>query len=222
MVQYVRYNTMLRHYPEDVHTAFKSGGNTFATTIFVLVSAVQKIARVMPIPEGIVLYRGLGGMELPERFTRGGGGIGCGDDESQQHGAAAATGGGGWGSGARGYTEWGFMSTTANKATAVEYSGVGKGKPKAMVMEISPNAVDRGASIAAFSQWVEHVLVHFVNGFLVSFAVIRTHSRWHAGVFVCVVVRYPGEEEYVWVPCSFVQPRGDAGMEIVAEGLITV
>ena len=49
------------------------------------------------------------------------------------------------------------------------------------------------------------------------------------------MIRYPGEDEYLWVPCSFVQPQGPAVLEMVvcdnenstnedleAEGLITV
>ena len=83
----------------------------------------------MPIPEGTRLYRGLGGLtDLPDCFRY--------SDEQ----------------GCKGYTEWAFMSTTANKGIAVQYSGVHQGKPKAMVMVIEPNAVDRGACIKDFSQ----------------------------------------------------------------------
>jgi hypothetical protein len=54
------------------------------------VSAVQKIARVMPIKPGMKLYRGLGGtVSLPESFY---------------HTDA---------NGCRGFSEWGFMSTTS-------------------------------------------------------------------------------------------------------------
>ena len=52
----------------------------------------------------------------------------------------------------KGYTEWAFMSTTANKDIAVQYSGAAQARPKAMVMVIEPNAVDRGACIREFSQ----------------------------------------------------------------------
>ena len=63
------YNTVLRRYPMDVYKRFEAGGNRFATTIHVLVSAVVKIARVMKLPPGLELYRGLGGLaELPESF----------------------------------------------------------------------------------------------------------------------------------------------------------
>ncbi len=71
----------------------------FATTIHILVSAVVKLTRAEKLPAGLELYRGLGGsMALPEKFYKG--------DEN----------------GCRGYTEWGFLSTTSNRAIAVEVS----------------------------------------------------------------------------------------------------
>ena len=54
--------------------------------------------------------------------------------------------------GCKGFTEWGFLSTTGNKQVAIQYSGADKGRPKAMVLEIETNAVDRGACIREFSQ----------------------------------------------------------------------
>jgi hypothetical protein len=60
------YNTILRRYPEDVLAIFRDGDNLFSTTIFVLVSAVQKLSRFTRIPLGTLLYRGLGGkMDCP-------------------------------------------------------------------------------------------------------------------------------------------------------------
>jgi hypothetical protein len=41
------YNAILRRYPREVFERFEGGGNLFATTIHVLVSAVVKISRVM-------------------------------------------------------------------------------------------------------------------------------------------------------------------------------
>ena len=56
-----------------------------------------KIARVMKLPPGLELFRGLGGlMALPDSFFR-----------ADAHGC-------------RGYMEWGFLSTTSNKAVAVQ------------------------------------------------------------------------------------------------------
>jgi hypothetical protein len=45
------------------------------------------------------------------------------------------------------------MSTTADRKVAVQYSGVKDKKPQASIMEIRPNAVDRGADISDFSQY---------------------------------------------------------------------
>jgi hypothetical protein len=106
----------------------------FPTTIFVLVSAIQKLSRCMNIPSGMLLYRGLGGtLELPDSFTR-----------AEAHCVTPN---------ALGYTEFGFMSTTANRSVAVEYSGVKDGKPKASILQIHPSSVDRGADISEFSQY---------------------------------------------------------------------
>jgi hypothetical protein len=46
---YQIYNAILRQHPKEVYEFFKAGGNFFATTIHILVSAVVKIARVMSI-----------------------------------------------------------------------------------------------------------------------------------------------------------------------------
>ena len=78
---------MLRRFPKDLYERMGS----FTTTIFVLISAVQKVARVMKLPEGIQLYRGMGGlMDLPLQFFR---------VDAQ---------------GVKGFVEWGFMSTTSD------------------------------------------------------------------------------------------------------------
>jgi hypothetical protein len=78
---------VLRRFPKDLNERMGS----YTTTIFVLISAVQKVARVMKLPEGTQLYRGMGGlMDLPEHFFRA---------DAQ---------------GVKGFVEWGFMSTTSN------------------------------------------------------------------------------------------------------------
>ena len=121
---------MLRRFPQNIFQRFQDGGNLFATTIFVLASAVQKLARLEKIPEGTRLYRGLGGaMELPESFWRADG-RGC-----------------------RGYAEWGFMSTTSDKSIALAYSGVREQKPLPMVLVLAASSIDRGACIRDFSQY---------------------------------------------------------------------
>jgi len=127
---FVVYNGILRRFPQQLHDDFSRSANTFSTTIFVLVSAVQKLSRVMNIPPGTLLYRGLGGtLDLPACFNNA--------DEN----------------GCTGFTEFGFMSTTADRAVAVQYSGVKDNKPRASIFEIHPNAIDRGADISDFSQY---------------------------------------------------------------------
>ncbi len=91
------YNAILRQHPADVFGRFRAGGNLYATAIHMLVSAVMRIARSTKLPSGLELFRGLGGlMALPESFFQ--------VDAN----------------GCRGYAEWGFLSTTSNRAVAVE------------------------------------------------------------------------------------------------------
>jgi hypothetical protein len=90
--QFAVYNTALRWWPVEDYERMKEANNLFATTIAVLVSAVQKIARAMKLPEGLRLFRGLGGvMDLPKEFF-----------------TADARG-------VKGFVEWGFMSTTSDE-----------------------------------------------------------------------------------------------------------
>jgi hypothetical protein len=128
------YNAILRRYPADIYKVYETADNRFPTTIFVLVSAIQKLSRCMNIPAGTLLYRGLGGsMELPDTFFT--------PSESCMTPNAL------------GYCEFAFMSTTQDRSVAVQYSGVRDNKPKASIMEIHPNSVDRGADISEFSQY---------------------------------------------------------------------
>ena len=62
-----------------------------------LLSAVLKLMRVVRIPPGLQLFRGLGGrLTLPESFA-----------------TAEANG-------LYGYAEWGFLSTTSSREVAVQ------------------------------------------------------------------------------------------------------
>jgi WD40 repeat protein len=157
------YNTILRQYPKDTFDIFSAGDNLFSTSIFVLVSAVQKLSRFTRIPLGTLLYRGLGGkVDLPDLFSQI-------DDK-----------------GCSGYAEWGFLSTTSNRDVALGYSGVKDRRPKAMVMVIETSSIDRGADISEFSQ-------------------------------------YPGEKEFLYLPCSFVQRtrQGSGRVQVVDGGLVS-
>jgi ankyrin repeat protein len=117
-----------------MYRKFQSFDNLFPTTIFVLASAVQKVSRVMKLPENLVLYRGLGGTsDLPDSFF-----------QLDEHGCS-------------GFVEWGFMSTTASKQVAIDYCGINKLKPLPLVLAIRVGAADRGACIREFSQYVTEV-----------------------------------------------------------------
>ena len=124
------YNMVLRRFPAADFERFQQGGNLYATTICVLQSAVMKISRVMRLPPGLELYRGLGGLaELPGSFYA-----------PDEHGRV-------------GYMEYGFLSTTSHRETAVEYSGAGEGRPLPMVIQTSASSIDRGACIKDLSQY---------------------------------------------------------------------
>jgi hypothetical protein len=92
------YNGVLRQLPHDtMYLRLRARGNLFATTVHVLVSAVLKLARSVRLPAGLELYRGLGAVrELPDGFFRADG------------------------RGRRGYLEWGFLSTTTDRAVAMQ------------------------------------------------------------------------------------------------------
>ncbi len=169
---YLILNLILRQYPRKrdlkdgkgypYYEFFESGNNLYSTSICVLVSAIQKIARVMKLPPGLKLYRGMGGdVELPAHFYKA--------DEY----------------GRRGFAEWGFLSTTSSKAAAIDYSGITARKALPMLYQAVTSSVDRGACIKDLSQ-------------------------------------YPAEVEYLWAPCSFLQPDGAEALEVVDEGVVTV
>jgi hypothetical protein len=161
-IQYLIYNAILRRWPKDLYDLFNNGENLFTTTMHVLVSSVQKLSRSLRIADGMKLYRGLGGtMDLPDHFYNA---------DVQ---------------GCKGFAEWGFMSTTANRKVAVQYSGVADGKPKCMVLELRVGAVDRGACLQKFSQ-------------------------------------YQGEEEYLYMPLSFLQQDRDIYTEVTASGIVSI
>ena len=101
---FVIYNAILRRYPADIYKVYETADNKFPTTIFVLVSAIQRLSRCMNIPAGTLLDRGLGGsMELPDTFF-----------VPSQHCITPN---------ALGYCEFAFMSTTQDRSVAVQYSG---------------------------------------------------------------------------------------------------
>mmetsp|Transcript_4272 Transcript_4272/g.12216 ORF Transcript_4272/g.12216 Transcript_4272/m.12216 type:complete len:1420 (+) Transcript_4272:1297-5556(+) len=70
---FVLYNASLRGFPEKDFGCLRDADgamNRYETTIFAIASAVTKISKVTKIPADRKLYRGLGGMLLPEQFWR--------------------------------------------------------------------------------------------------------------------------------------------------------
>jgi hypothetical protein len=104
------------------------------TTITVLVSAIQKLAREEKIPQNLKLYHGLGGTaDLPGRYLN-----------ADSHGQ-------------RGFLEWGFMLTNSEWSIAVQYSGIREVKPLPYVFEFCIRTVHRGACIKQFSQYPQEI-----------------------------------------------------------------
>jgi hypothetical protein len=91
------YNAVLRQFPVDKFETFRAHNNTFSTTIFVLVSAIQKLSQHMFVPQTMRLYRGFNSLDMPDSFF-------AADDN-----------------GCSGFADWGFMSTSSNKAVAIKY-----------------------------------------------------------------------------------------------------
>ena len=150
------YNTILRQFPVKEFRQFERGGNLFATTIFAIQSGIMKISRSMRLPSGLVLYRGLGGLaELPDEFY-----------EADEHGCL-------------GYTEYGFLSTSSNWETAVEYSGAGEGKPLPMVIQTRASSIDRGACIKDLSQYPGEVSA------TQSACAVMRFPRWETDAVAC-------------------------------------
>ncbi len=99
----------------------------FTTSIHVLVSAVLKFARTSRVPQGRVVWRGLGGMVLDHRWFQ------C-DNR-----------------GVRGGAEFGFLSATSRRSIALAYSGVKQ--KRGVVLELEVGAVDNGARLDMLSQY---------------------------------------------------------------------
>ena len=139
---YVLYNAVLRGFPPALADLLNHGcaapgpavragavfGNRFETTIFVICSGITKLSRFTRVPPSRLLYRGLGGMLLPEQFWR--------EADGRDY---------------KGGVEFGLMSTTTERSIAVQYSGTHV--RRGIVFEISAGRIDIGASISFLSQY---------------------------------------------------------------------
>ena len=162
VVATILYTGPMFHAYNEALRGNSSSDNKYATTIFLLGSAITKLTKVQRVPRGIRLYRGYGGdLEFPGHFYK-----------PDAHGC-------------QGITEFGFLSTTESKKIAIQYSGAKKGRRIPMIIEIEVGSVDRGANIRKFSQ-------------------------------------YPHEDEYLWTPCSFLEPVGNPFLDVSDGTVVTV
>jgi len=100
----------------------KKSGHRFTNTIHALASAIKKLQRLSQDAQGTLLWRGLDGLDVAEFLA------GCG------------------------FTDRAFMSTSKDRRTAMEYSGVSKGLV-GTVLCIETSTTNNGAEITAFSQY---------------------------------------------------------------------
>jgi len=128
---YWKYNTVLRNPPDMLQdpppdSFVRLRGNKYTTTIYCIVSGTIKLSKVTSLPPSRVVYRGLHGLEMPNKFV------------SQD--AFGVSGG----------VELGMLSTSQDMNVAIQYAGKGM---LPTVFEISCGAVDRGASLNVLSQY---------------------------------------------------------------------
>ena len=121
---YIWYNAVLRGFPEDLCESLS--GNRYETTIFCIISGIVKLSKLTEVPEDRRLYRGLGGILLPDSF---------------------------WikTEGFRGGVERGLMSATMDRHVAMQYSG--SDKERGTVLEIAVGRIDIGADLCWVSQY---------------------------------------------------------------------
>eukprot|EP00960_Hanusia_phi_P043933 756354-Hanusia_phi.AAC.2 len=122
---YVKFNKILRAAKKG-----EKGGanhsNKYPTTIHCIVSGVIKLSKLTKLPSSRVVYRGLNGLRMPDRFLQ--------EDDL----------------GVSGGVEYGMLSTTEDMKVAIQYAGRGR---QPTVFEITCGAIDRGADLEFLSQY---------------------------------------------------------------------
>eukprot|EP00960_Hanusia_phi_P059475 764173-Hanusia_phi.AAC.1 len=130
---YVKYNNVLRSSNTNKSKTSKrktsevSESNKYTTTIHCIVSGVIKLSKLTKLPPSRLVYRGLSGLWMPERFVQ--------EDKL----------------GVSGGVEYGMLSTTEKREIAVQYA-TNKGTHPT-VFAISCGAIDRGADLGFLSQY---------------------------------------------------------------------
>ena len=132
---YHKFNSSLRKVSRKFDDSWTDHleGNTYANNIYACSSCLRKTSQCSSIPRGRKVFRGFGGVQLPEALKSVKEGGGCGG------------------------LEFGFMSTTTSKDVAVSYIG---GKALPVLMEIDVGDIDRGASLSYLSQYPSEVSLY--------------------------------------------------------------
>lgn len=122
------YNAVLEKFPDDLAEKFRDG---FNVTIRVIIMAIGKLSSMKSKKmKSETLHRGTGGyLPLPSHFFE--------KIDGQN----------------KGFTIFGFISTTSDIGTALQYSGVYKGRPHPAVLQIERSEVSPGADVQEFSQY---------------------------------------------------------------------
>jgi hypothetical protein len=118
---FVKTNDVLRNKGKT------KGANNYSNVIHAILSGISKLSQVSGIPDNRTLFRGTGGMRLPNCFYV--------EDET----------------GVRGGVERALLSTTTARAVAMHYID-GRDLPTVCCIQVS--AVSKGASLSHISQLV--------------------------------------------------------------------
>ena len=120
-----KYNAILRKLPHEAWKVDACKGNTYVTTIHAVNSAIVKSSKLTKVDK---LYRGVGGLLLPETLMK----------KNEVFGY-------------RGGVELGFSSLTYSREVALDYSKTNDASPS-MVFEVQMGMVDRGCQLEWLSQ----------------------------------------------------------------------
>ena len=107
---------------KDIEAWLEVSGHRYTNTIHALCSAIKKLQAIADDAPGTLLFRGLGGLRVDEFLA------------------------------SRGFAERAFLSTTKDRTTALEYSGVKK-SGVGTVLCIETSSTNNGAVIVDFSQY---------------------------------------------------------------------
>jgi ankyrin repeat protein len=191
---FAKYNASLRRFPADRVEALR--GNKYTTTIYCVVSGIIKLSRKMKLPADRKAYRGLGGLDLPEAFLK-----------MDEHGV-------------RGGVEFGMLSTTLDRSVAVELPTAA---PNNCTPHLEPLFSSRTHANPCFPRRKADHLLAFpptFHGRLRRNVAVQYAGKSIPTVFeiglgaidrgasVSFLSQYPGEEEILLPPRSYLEVVG--------------